>query len=135
MPSRSDFVVLPLVTVAVLSRLAVWPLIVTVQPAMAGAPAAGAVVGDVTWTDAEAPAARLPKLQVRFVPATWQALAGELEATVHAMPRPAIVGRGSFRVTALSVVLPVFVAVIVKPIGLPAVTDTLSAVLTTLSPG
>src|SRR3954447_11666000 len=107
MPSRSVFVVLPDVTVAVLSRLAVWPLIVTVQPAIAGAPAAGGLVGDVTWTDAEAPEARSPKLQVRLTPATWHALAGELDATLHVMPRPLIVGSGSLRLTAVSEVLPV----------------------------
>src|SRR4051812_25567562 len=65
MPSRSVFVVAPVVTVAVLSRLAEWPLTWIVQFGSALAPPpAGAVVGLVTWTAAVAPEARLPKLQV-----------------------------------------------------------------------
>src|SRR5690349_23183165 len=87
MPSRSVRLMLPLVTVAVLSRLAVWPLIWIVQSASwLGPPAAGAVVGEVTWTDAEAPGARSPKLQVRVLAAMVHLPAGLLEATLHAMP-------------------------------------------------
>src|SRR5205823_5237318 len=107
MPSRSVFVVLPVVTVAVLSRLALWPLTWIVQFGSGLAPPpAGAVVGLVTCTDAEAPAARSPNEHERFRPLTWQVPAGLLEATLQVMPMPAIVGRGSLRVTLVRVVLP-----------------------------
>src|SRR5690349_15362867 len=68
-PSRSVALVLPDVTVAVLSRLMVWFLTWTWQSGSLAAPGAGAVVGLVTWTEAEPPAARVPKLQDRAVPA------------------------------------------------------------------
>src|SRR3954447_23043329 len=48
MPSRSVFEVLPVVTVAVLSRLAEWPLIWIWEFGNGAAPAAPAVVGLVT---------------------------------------------------------------------------------------
>src|SRR3954471_11781842 len=121
MPSRSVRVVLVDVTVAVLSRFALWPLIWIRQFGSGlAAPAAGAVVGLITWTDAEAPGARSPKLQARLLALTVQTPAGLLAATDQLMPRPAIVGSGSVRVTAGRVVLPLFVAVIVKPTWLPA---------------
>src|SRR5947207_753903 len=135
MPSRSVLVVLPDVTVAVLSRLAEWPLMVMVQSAIAGAPAAGAVVGLMTWTEADAPAARSPKLQVRFTPATAQVPTGLLDATLQVIPRPAMTGSGSVSVTAGRVVLPVLVAVIVKPTWVPEMGGALCGVLTTFRPG
>src|SRR3954454_23533487 len=94
-PSRAVFVNEPDVTVAVLSRLALWPLTWIVHSTIGlPTPTAGAVVGLVTWTDAEAPTARSPKLQVRARPAIWQALAGVLPATDQVIPTPAIVGSG-----------------------------------------
>src|SRR5438477_500074 len=64
-----------------------------------------------------------------------QAPAGLLEATLQLRLRAAFVGSGSVRLTFVRVLLPVFVAVMKKPIWLPADTDTASAVLVMVRPG
>src|SRR2546423_15521969 len=60
---------------------------------------------------------------------------GVLEATLQVMPRPAMTGSGSVRVTWVSACAPLLVTAIEKPIWLPAVTDGASAVLTMVRSG
>jgi hypothetical protein len=93
------------------------------------------VVPLVTWTDTEAPEATVPKLQCSSwfgaVPAIEQS--GLAESIDQLMPLPP--GRVSMIVTPLAFPAPVFVTVIVKPIGSPALTDALSAVFVICSAG
>ena len=79
---------------------------------------------ELTWTVAEAPEARLPKLQVR-VPLEMEhpETAGE---TDQVMPVP--VGRTSDRVTLCAVPAPAFDTEMVNPMGSPALTDAASAI-------
>src|SRR5262245_8949380 len=89
----------------------------------------------VTWTDAEAFGASVPKLQFSSwfgaVPAMEQAaFAGSID---QLMPLPP--GSTSVIVTPLALPAPMFVTVIVKPIGSPAFTEGASAVFVMCSAG
>lgn len=83
------------------------------------------VVGLVTWIAWLAAGAMSPNEQVRVPDAIEHpGTAGEMD---QLMPEPA--GRGSLRVTLLAMPVPLFVKVIVNPMGDPALTEAASATL------
>ena len=88
------------------------------------------VVGLVTWTVLLAAGARSPKLQVRvslggLPPIEQFGLSG---LSVQSMPLPP--GSASESVTPVAVPVPTLLTVMLKPMGLPALTEGASAVLT-----
>src|SRR3712207_1105057 len=85
------------------------------------------VVGLVMCTFLEAPPASTPQLQVSVPLAMEQPRSDPAESMVH--DRPALAGSRSVTVTSRASPAPLFFAVIVKPIGDPALTDAESAVL------
>jgi hypothetical protein len=94
-------------------------------------PQLDAAVGLVTCTLADAPDAMLPKLHESVLaPIEHAPLAGLIDQLI---PEP--VGSGSDNVTALAVPVPVFIAVIVNPMGSPALTVAASAVFVSASAG
>src|SRR5262245_25824585 len=80
-------------------------------------------VGLVRWIVRTAPLARSPKLQVNVSLTIEQPITAGLSDQLSPVP----VGSGSDTVTPVAVPGPLLVSVIVKPIGLPAVTDGTSA--------
>jgi hypothetical protein len=83
------------------------------------------VVGLLRCTVRLMPVVRSPNIQLRKLPASEHPLTGELRD--HTIPVPS--GSVSVSVTFLAVTTPVFLTVIVNPIGLPALTEGLSATL------